>query len=254
MNPPLKFVSAYPVYTKPASHYRLHAHPFHEVILVQHGSFRTRVGNEEHTAIAGDVLIYTAHLAHEEWAESKNTVVTWCCWFEGDIFNPDEFMFRKDTNGKVQTLLGELFALHAYVMSDGKDSREQECQDTLALLVEELSHLKTPGTADVIERSRAYIRSNLARPLTVDELAKHVRLSRGHFSFLYKNVAGLTPRDDIQRLRVEEAKHLIETTTLPLREIAPKVGIANEYHLSRLLKSLLKTGVRQLRQSQSEQD
>lgn len=254
MKPPLKFISAYPVYTKPGSHYCLHAHPFHEIIAIQNGTFRIRIGNEERMAISGDVLVYTTHLPHEEWAESKNTVVTWSCWFEGDVFSPGELVFRKDANGRVQALLGELFALHAYIMSDGKDSREQECQDTLGLLVDELKQLKAPGTADVVERSRAYIKSNLGRPLTVQELAKHAGLSRGHLSHLYRTITGLTPSNDIQRLRVEEAKRLIETTQLPLREIAPRVGLANEYHLSRLLKILLKTGVRQLRQSQSEQD
>jgi len=248
----LKLLSAYPVYNEPGSHYRLHAHPFHELVLIHKGQYRARYGNDERIAVPGDILLYTAHTEHEEWVQSRTTVMTWCCWFEGDIFAPNEPVSRKDKNGKVQTLLAELSSLYTYLITGGKASREQECRVILQAMVDELKRLKTRGTAEIIEEAQAFIKSNLAQPFTVEELADHAGFSRCHFSELYRDATGQTPWNDIQRIRMEEAKRLIETTNLPLREIAPRVGIANEYHLSRLLKSLLGVGVRDLRHSSKD--
>ncbi len=250
----LRFRDAFLVHNDAGSHYTPHSHVFNEIVLVQSGRYRARLGNDEYIALPGDILLYTARTPHEEWVESKDTVMTWTCWFYGDVFEPDEPIFRHDNTGKIQTFLAELCSLYTYRLFTGHETaREQECRDILVALVDELNRTKQSGSADVIEKSRAYIRSRLAEPLTVPELARHAGLSRCYFSHLYRTLTGLTPSDDIKRLRVEEAKRLIETTTLPLREIAPKVGIANEYYLSRLLKSLLKTGVRQLRHASPEE-
>lgn len=244
----MQFHEAYLVHNEANSHYRPHSHCFHEIVLMQNGRLRARVGNEEHVAVSGDILLYTARTAHEEWVESKDTVMTWTCRFSGNVFHPNEPVFRHDRNGRVQTLLAELSSLYTFRLYNRRETaREQECLDTLQALVDELNLLKSPGTAEVIERARAYIRSNLAQPFTVQELAEHTGFSRCHFSHLYRTITGRSPRDDIQCIRIEEARRLIETTRLPLREIAPRVGIANEYHLSRLLKSILGIGVRELR-------
>jgi len=74
-----------------------------------------------------------------------------------------------------------------------------------------------------------------------------VGLTKNHFIRQYRILAGRTPMEDVRFLRVEKASELIVATPLPLHEIAPLVGIPNVYHLSKLLKSLLGVGVRELR-------
>jgi len=55
--------------------------------------------------------------------------------------------------------------------------------------------------------------------------------------------------EDARVLRAEMAHHLILTTSLPLDEIAAQVGVDTEFHLSRMLKSVLGASVRELRNS-----
>jgi len=50
-------------------------------------------------------------------------------------------------------------------------------------------------------------------------------------------------------MRVAQAHHLLMNTALPLHEIGPLVGIRDEFHLSRLLKTVYGVGPRELRQS-----
>jgi transcriptional regulator GlxA family with amidase domain len=49
-------------------------------------------------------------------------------------------------------------------------------------------------------------------------------------------LTGLTPMEDLRQLRLEAARDLLLTTDLPLKAIAPRTGLGDEYHLSRLFR------------------
>jgi len=244
----VKFLFAFPVYNAPHRHYRLHTHWFHELILVNNGRFRSRAAGEEHIAVPGDILFYTAHTPHEEWAESDETVVTWACGFRGGTFAPDEPVFRRDTYGKVQKILSQLTAFLVLDKFGGmRIPNNQAIPPIVQVLLAELERVKPQGPHALVDKVRAFVRSRIAQPISVEDLARHVGLSRCHFFKIYRDTTGRTPWKDIQLLRLEEAQRLIATTSMPLHEIAPRVGIASEYHLSRLIKSILGVGVRELR-------
>jgi AraC family transcriptional regulator len=78
-------------------------------------------------------------------------------------------------------------------------------------------------------------------------LAHVAGLSKFHFIRAYTAQAGLTPMADVRAIRLDAARHLILTTDLPLKVIAPQVGLASEFHLSRLFTAHFGAGVRQLR-------
>lgn len=243
----LKLLYAFPVYTKAGSHYARHAHAFHELVYVQSGRFHSKAPGFEQTAVPGDILLYMAQTEHEEWTEGETDVATLACTFEYGGFQPNEPILRKDISGNVQKLLTDLSSLH--IFNAINKGIEHNCLPTLQALLHELERLKPNSYQFMVDKTRAYIRAHLAESLTVEELAQHAGLTRSHFALLYRSATGLTPRNDIQRIRIEEAKQLITTTSLPLHKIAPQVGICNEYHLSRLIKSILGVGVRDLRKS-----
>jgi AraC-like DNA-binding protein len=99
----------------------------------------------------------------------------------------------------------------------------------------------------MVECVQNYVESRLSEPFTLDDLARHVGLSKYYLVRSYRSLTGLTPMDHARLIRLEAARHLLVTTSLPLRTIAPRVGFASEYHLSRLLRSRLGVGARELR-------
>lgn len=238
----LAFVHGHPSYIAADFHYEPHAHPYNELVLVQQGRFRTRVAGQDFVAQRGDVLLYLAGTVHEEWVECNAPVLVWACAFRWNGFQQDEPILRRDSHGHIQELLAQIHLLK-------KTSGAYICLRILTKIVEELERLKTAKPDSMVEQVRTFIRSRLAHPLTVDDLAEIAGLSQSHFARLYRDNAGRTPMEDVRFLRVEEARRLIMTTQLPLRQIAPMVGLSNEYHLSRLLRTHLGVGVRDLRQS-----
>jgi len=69
-----------------------------------------------------------------------------------------------------------------------------------------------------------FIDLNYAKPLTVASLARRARLSRFHFIRTFHAATGVTPHQYVRDRRLDRAKHLLETTAMPVTEICQAVG------------------------------
>lgn len=72
------------------------------------------------------------------------------------------------------------------------------------------------------------IHSRLHQPLTVRDAAAAARLSPAHFSRVFKAQTGYSPYEYILLRRIDEAKHLLTSTGLSVKEVAYQVGYNSE--------------------------
>src|SRR5438105_12323479 len=79
----------------------------------------------------------------------------------------------------------------------------------------------------------AFMNSNLGRRYTSAEVAQAVRLSSAHLRELFKDATGTSITRYRRELRLERAKHLLETTFLSIKEVAASVGIDGVSHFVR---------------------
>jgi transcriptional regulator GlxA family with amidase domain len=77
------------------------------------------------------------------------------------------------------------------------------------------------------------IQKDLSRQLTIEEIARAVSLSPAHLRALFKAETGMTPLQYQKKLRLSEAKGLLETTFLNVQEIMARVGINDVSHFIR---------------------
>lgn len=87
-----------------------------------------------------------------------------------------------------------------------------------------------------VASAEAWARSRLAEGIGVAELGAAAGLEPRTFARRVKRATGLTPVGFLQRLRVEQASDLLESTRLPLEEIAYRVGYSEPSTLRRLLR------------------
>jgi AraC family transcriptional regulator len=78
------------------------------------------------------------------------------------------------------------------------------------------------------------LRERLSEDISLDELAAEARLSPYHFARMFKQSVGVPPRVYLTRLRMEKACELLETTDLPVTEIAQEVGYSSNQVLARV--------------------
>lgn len=70
--------------------------------------------------------------------------------------------------------------------------------------------------------------SNLAKPVTLEQMAAHVHLSTSRLRHLFEAETGKTPARYLRSIRMAEARRLLATTFLSPKEIMFKVGIGNQ--------------------------
>jgi transcriptional regulator GlxA family with amidase domain len=96
-------------------------------------------------------------------------------------------------------------------------------------------------------RIRAYVREHIAEDIGLNDLACKAGMSKYHFARKYKELTGRTPMEDVRMLRLEYARNLVLSTSMPLKVIAEKAGMGDQYHMSRLFRRRLDASPGRLR-------
>jgi transcriptional regulator GlxA family with amidase domain len=82
------------------------------------------------------------------------------------------------------------------------------------------------------------IQQDLSRRLTLSEMAQAVNLSAAHLRALFRSEIGMTPVQYQKKLRLLEARRLLESTFLNVQEIMIRVGLSDDSHFVRDFKKL----------------
>lgn len=77
------------------------------------------------------------------------------------------------------------------------------------------------------------MRDNLRLELSLTGLAHSVNLSVWRLSHVFRAEVGMSPIQYLKVLRIEKAKHLLETSFLSVKEITHIVGLKDESHFVR---------------------
>jgi LacI family transcriptional regulator len=77
-----------------------------------------------------------------------------------------------------------------------------------------------------------YIRRHAFEGITVEDVLREVPLSRRALEHRFRRRLGRTPKQEIQRLRLEQARSLLASTGLPLARISERLGFHQPAYLS----------------------
>jgi AraC family transcriptional regulator, arabinose operon regulatory protein len=91
------------------------------------------------------------------------------------------------------------------------------------------------------------LRRDWQRPHRLDELATGAGVSVTHYSALFRRHTGFAPIDFLIRLRVQHACRLLDTTKLPVGEIAERVGYRDPYYFTRCFRRVMGCAPRRYR-------
>lgn len=78
------------------------------------------------------------------------------------------------------------------------------------------------------------IESKMDQKITLAQMAEGSGLTPGHFARVFKASTGGTPYQYLLNARVQRARHLLTSTTLPIMQIALQCGFADHVHFTRV--------------------
>jgi transcriptional regulator GlxA family with amidase domain len=84
-----------------------------------------------------------------------------------------------------------------------------------------------------VEKVVHIMRADLSKELSLADLAQSVNLSVWRLSHVFRSEIGISPIQYLKVLRIERARHLLETSFLSIKEITYSVGLKDESHFVR---------------------
>lgn len=148
---------------------------------------------------------------------------------------------RVAMDGGAQT--DSIYALNSqFLMLMSKEQNiEDLCyllQDVVESFMEAMFSSKDKGNL-YIRQALRYMAEHYSQPLTLAQMAKTVGLSQSYFSSLFHEVLGVSFREHLCRIRVEESKRLLLSSDYPLCDIATAMGFTDQSHYCKVFKRIV---------------
>ena len=95
---------------------------------------------------------------------------------------------------------------------------------------------RTDGDLLKVESAMKFMRAHAARPLSVQQIARHVGMSESHFAHRFRDVARVSPMRYLRHVRLAEARSLMLAEGSRPSEVAGRVGFESASHFTREFK------------------
>ncbi|WHY79947.1 response regulator [Neobacillus sp. WH10] len=90
----------------------------------------------------------------------------------------------------------------------------------------------------VIQQCLHFLSQQYASPITLNQLAQEVHLSASHLSRIFKSQLGITFVDVLTKIRIKQAKELLENKELSIQFISDRVGFSSPDYFSSTFRKL----------------
>ncbi len=151
----------------------------------------------------------------------------------GETKNPLQF-----SDGLVGSAAQQIFA----ELQKGAAADDEYIEKLADVLLEQSYRvLTTPGVTGLapshvhyprLQKVLQYIRANLAGDLSVAHLADFTGVSQTHFRRLFQEALGVSVHQFVQAARMEQARKLLATSSMPISKIAEECGFSSQSHLT----------------------
>lgn len=119
-------------------------------------------------------------------------------------------------------------------------------QDNVEIFTESL-FFSSEANSDVVKKTAEYITGHFSETITLAEAASFVHMNPSYLSKLFKNVTGMTFTEYLNKVRLEEAKRLLNHTDYSIIDIAVACGFSNQSYFTKVFKKYTGTTPKQYR-------
>ena len=242
----------------------MHWHNEMEIVYVEEGEFEECIGFENYIVHKGDIIIVNPCVLHSfRQHENERTVFKTIMFdfsmltgnaadassikyfnpfLEGNYISPQIISPDSSHYKDLEECVREIIAIHSKQENFFEIKIKSELYRLFFIL---FSHFfKCRNGEAVIKDSTTrnikiildYISENYASPITIDELAEKVDLSKHYFMRFFKKYMGMTCIEYINDYRLNIAANLLVTTRMQITEVAINIGVTNLSYFNRIFR------------------
>ena len=238
-----------------------HRHAFFELVYIVGGSAEHHLENETVSLGAGDYFIIDPGSVHG-YQETRNCEIVNCLFLPAyidraladcpslasllsnrilqfgvpvNIRAADRVLHDRD--GSVGRLMSTMEQEYAAKRTGYMELLRCYLTQVLVCAVRECETAeKTRVAHSAIAEVTGYLKQNFARPLSLEALSERVGYAPQYLSSLFHRDTGMSIREFLQRLRMEEAARLLEQKNQKTSDVAVAVGYSDAKHFARVFR------------------
>lgn len=209
------------------------------LMLVDNGSMRLEYRGKHYTAKAGDIVLMdctfpqyydTADYVEFYWMHISGLNAFELCEYLTNVH--DGIVHRTPNNEKAADLLRLIVSQYANNQPVGDAEQSRLLYNILCYIMPSVQVYAQADKDSPVQRVIQYIHAHLGEDLNLKQLAAQVYLSPSHLIRLFREETQHSPHEYIVLLRMDRAKYLLKTTSIPIKAIAFEVGYRSEASFS----------------------
>lgn len=213
---------------------RVHAHPFHQIVLPVIGAMKSRVGGAVGAIRKSQGALIVGGTPHEGYVLGENRFVVFDVPYADSLPESVVAHASRSPYFEIDEPLDHLVRYVACEASAGALG-DGLVHHASALLAESIRRKFTDRNVRTgpILRALAMIEARYVERLTVGLLAREAGMGVSHFHEAFRRETGDTPADRLSATRLDRAEALLRETRLSIAEIAVAVGFSDQSALTR---------------------
>lgn len=242
-------------------HSSAHTHHFTELFYVIQGKGEFIVENKLFPVRENDLVIVNPNVSHTEIGNQNQPL-------EYIVLGINGLQFKNEQDDRPQNYSIHNFAhykneLYFYLKTLIKEVQEKEdnfesiCQNLLEILIWNIvrqtkTQLSMAPTKKITKECRfieQYLDEHFTEDISLETLSNLTYLNKYYLVHAFKNYKGTSPINYMIEKRIQESKHLLETTNYPISKIATLIGFSSQSYFSQVFRKETKMTPNEYRKS-----
>ena len=240
-----------------------HWHVEFQLCIVTEGTVLWQIGPTQMIVASGDGIFINSQQVHRVQPYRCANASFFCADFRPDLFNgtadntlSEDYVLPVLSNKSLpakkisseENIESELLD-HLKAMSTIFDNKETcyeyELVGSIFLICGKLFPLISQGSGEIDTRDArlkeilVYIQSSYASPLSLDDIADHIGLSRGECCRYFKSQTGQTLFEYLIQYRINKSLALLTTTDKTIAQIAQAAGFSSQSYYTERFKATI---------------
>lgn len=237
-----------------------HNHASYELHLIHKGACEVVLDDRSFIVRAGEFYLTNPLQYHEQRSVAGESLVEYCLnlnFIYADELDQEMIMMRqvyessrcvnlKDTEGLMELFTACL--IEAKIQKIGyfnliKNQIYMMCVKMGRILATDMAPIyevpKRYSTDDFrLKEIQQFIQDHCRQNLKTSDIADYLKLSEKQVCRIVKKQLNLTTKQLISQIRMQEAKRLLKTQMLTVKEVAYLMGFSSEYYFNQFFKEL----------------
>jgi AraC-like DNA-binding protein len=220
--------------------------PEYQLVYVTKGRGVFEINQKTHVVVPGTVMMVFPGVRHHYKPDFDVGWTEYWVGFKGpyaDALREQGFLsLRKPLHevGLQNSLLSIYAGIFELVRNQQPLFQIRASSLVLTLIAEVLAHerktVQHSNSEGLVEKAKFFMEENIYREVNLNGIGEALGLSS-----VFKSYTAMTPYQYLISVKIRKAKELLEAGSLPIKEVAFRLGFDDQYYFSRLFRK--KTGI-----------